>query len=66
MKLNIDFTDLNIAREQMESLYRSPQEAKRAGVRAKQEYGMGYNIEETMRSVAGAPPRQFWKVVYQS
>lgn len=66
MTLKIDMTGLEVAREMMESLYRSMPEARRAGQQAKERYGRDYEIVEVTQSVQGRPPRLFWKVIYKT
>jgi hypothetical protein len=66
MKLNSSFTKLEISREQMENLYRSQVEAKRAGDHTKANFGNHYKIKEVTRSIDGRTPREFWQVIYRN
>ncbi len=55
MKLNVDFTQLEVAREKMEGLYRDLPSAKRDAEAAKVEFGKDYEIKEVVQSVQGRP-----------
>ena len=65
MKTNIDFTGLEIEREQMESLYRTRPEAERAVRDSKNKYDRDAYITEVVQSVEGRPAQDFYKVIYK-
>ncbi|MGU9962112.1 MAG: hypothetical protein ACNYPF_03740 [Candidatus Puniceispirillales bacterium WSBS_2018_MAG_OTU23] len=63
MKINVDFTPLEMASEEMEGLYRDLPAAKREAASAKAKYGTDYEIKEVTQSVQGKPAQTYWKLV---
>ncbi len=63
MKINVDFTPLEVASEEMEGLYRNRPIAKREAAAAFAKYGTNYEIKEVVQSVQGKPAQTYWKLI---
>ncbi len=63
MKINVDFTPLEVASEEMEGLYRDLPTANREAAAAFAKYGTDYKIKEVVQSVQGKPAQTYWKLI---